>query len=171
MIKNYKKFYAQISSPFHHHLWLAKALRTTNRLIEFIMYSAYFLLIIDLVIKAFSRETTWLIVMPYLLVPGISFILVSIGRHYLNAPRPYEQWAITPIIIREKSGNSMPSRHVFSATIIAMCLFHLNLSLGIIALFLAFLLAIVRVLGGVHYPRDVVVGFMIGLLAGSLLFL
>ena len=65
----------------------------------------------------------------------------------------------------------MPSRHVFSSTIIAMSALSLSPWFGFILLFLTALLALVRVLGGVHYPKDVLVGYACGLLVGSLLYL
>lgn len=65
----------------------------------------------------------------------------------------------------------MPSRHVFSATIISMAILRLNLILGIFFLILSLVIALCRVLGGVHYPRDVMVGFLVGIVCGLLLFL
>ena len=41
---------------------------------------------------------------------------------------------------------------------------------GLPLLVLAALLAVIRVVGGVHYPRDVVVGALCGLVVGGLLF-
>ena len=43
----------------------------------------------------------------------------------------------------------------------------LNPWLGGTMLFLAAILAILRVLGGVHYPSDVLAGYVIGILVGS----
>ena len=65
----------------------------------------------------------------------------------------------------------MPSRHVFSATIISMACLHANLPVGLVLLVLSALLGFVRVLGGVHYPKDVLVGYACGLLLGILFFI
>ncbi len=59
----------------------------------------------------------------------------------------------------------------FSATVIAMCGLRLNLILGVILLVLAVVSAITRVIGGVHFPRDVVIGFICGVICGSFYFL
>ena len=64
----------------------------------------------------------------------------------------------------------MPSRHVFSAVMIALCVCLVQWWLGLILLVLALALAAIRVIGGVHYPRDVIVGALCGLLAGAILF-
>ncbi len=60
----------------------------------------------------------------------------------------------------------MPSRHVFSATIISMACLHASLTMGMICLTLSAFLGLVRVLGGVHFPKDVVVGYICGLVVG-----
>ena len=43
-------------------------------------------------------------------------------------------------------------------------------SFGIFFLIWSCVLALVRVLGGVHYPSDVLAGLLIGILAGVLIF-
>lgn len=43
--------------------------------------------------------------------------------------------------------------------------------LGIFLVFLAVLLALIRVVGGVHYPKDVLAGMAAGLVCGALLWL
>ena len=88
-----------------------------------------------------------------------------------NRPRPYQTWDIQPLIKKDSLGKSFPSRHVFSATVIAMLALMINPWLGGTMLFLAAILAILRVLGGVHYPSDVLAGYVIGILVGLLLYL
>lgn len=101
-----------------------------------------------------------------LLIPGISFVLLSPVRKYMNASRPYEVFDIVPIINKDTKGSSFPSRHVFSAFVIAMTLYYISMPIGILLMFLGTILAIVRVVGGVHFPRDVIVGAIIGVLCG-----
>ncbi len=60
----------------------------------------------------------------------------------------------------------MPSRHVFSITIIAMCWLYVSVPVGVIMLILVVIMAASRVLAGVHFVRDVAAGFAIGILCG-----
>jgi len=74
-------------------------------------------------------------------------------------------------VARNTLGTPMPGRHVFSATVISMCLLYFFWLPGLICLLLSAGLAVVRVIGGVHYPKDVLVGYLCGICWGALLFL
>jgi len=101
------------------------------------------------------------------LVPAISFVLLSVGRYIINRPRPYEAFAVPSVINKDTRGKSFPSRHVFSATIIAMTFLFASpwVWLGVVFLMVSVLLAVVRVVSGVHYISDVIAGIVIAVLA------
>ncbi len=98
-----------------------------------------------------------------ILVPGISFVLVSAFRHIYNAPRPYEVTGIPPMTGKNTKGKSMPSRHTFSIFIIAMTVFYYDYRLGIPMLVFGVVLAALRVVERVHFVKDVVVGAILGI--------
>ncbi len=97
------------------------------------------------------------------LVPGISFGVVTLVRRRINAPRPYQVLDIAPILVKDTQGQSMPSRHVFSLFVIAMTYLWVQPVMGAALLLLSVVLAVLRVLGGVHFPRDVLVGALCGI--------
>lgn len=101
-----------------------------------------------------------------ILVDGVSFILLSIFRDVVNFPRPYEVLEIKPLIHKETKGHSFPSRHVFCIYIIAMTFLSVCLPVGIILLILGGILGAIRVLTGVHFLTDVVVGAIAGIVMG-----
>lgn len=98
-------------------------------------------------------------------VPLGAFIAVSILRYFINAARPYEKMDIKPITTCAKKGKSFPSRHVFSAFMIAFSCLNLSLPLGVVLTVLAIVIAALRILCGVHYIRDVVYGGAVALIA------
>ena len=169
MSRDYAAFYRRLSAPFRRHPRWRAALRLANRVIEVVMYGTYLAMVASLAWHGFITGG-WARLLRLVLIPGVGFVLLSLARRQLNAPRPYEQWSIDPLIAREKTGDSFPSRHVFSATVIAMAALWLDWRWGLPLLVLAALLAVLRVVGGVHYPRDVVVGALCGLVVGGLLF-
>lgn len=137
-----------------------KLINQSNRLITFSVYATYPIVLVILLYTGDPR--IWRV----LFTPAISFVLVSIFRKQINAPRPYEVTGVTPLIKKDTQGKSFPSRHVFSVFVVATTLYHLYISLGIFFMLLGCILAILRVIGGVHFKRDVIVGALIGILSG-----
>lgn len=103
-------------------------------------------------------------------VPLGVLVVVTLLRYIVNAKRPYEKYNYTPVVKKDTKGKSFPSRHTASAFIIAMAFLYIQTSLGVIMLVLATIIAITRVLSGVHFVRDVVGGAAISIITGILCF-
>ena len=166
-MKNYQEWYAHIAANIKNKPFLLSLLRTFNRFMTVVVPIVY----LTLLTTIYFREGFGKQVLMYVFIPASGFVILSFLRKKINAPRPYEEWDIKPLLDRDSPGQSMPSRHVFSATIISMACFHASLSVGVILLVLSAFLGLVRVLGGVHYPKDVVVGYMCALVWGVIFFL
>lgn len=157
-----KDFYDKLSRPFEQDDKKKKRLTAANSLITKAFYIAY---PVQLMILAFTRDERFLRV---LLVPLVSFIIVTIFRKACNARRPYEVWDAPPLISKDTRGNSFPSRHVFSVFMIAMATSHVCLPAAIAMIAAGVFLAAARVLLRVHFVRDVVAGALIGIGLGLL---
>lgn len=166
-MKNYQEWYGNVAANIGNNPFLLKLLRTFNGLMTVVMPIVY----LTLLATTYIQEGLGKQVLIYVFVPATGFVILSFLRKKINAPRPYEEWTIKPLLDRDSPGQSMPSRHVFSATIISMACLHASLSVGVILLVLSALLGLVRILGGVHFPKDVVVGYICGLVWGVLFFL
>lgn len=101
-----------------------------------------------------------------ILVPAAAFGICTIFRRVVNAGRPYEKMNINPLIKKDKKGQSFPSRHTLSAAMIAMTALYVNQCFGIIMLMIAAVIGAIRPIAGVHYVKDVVAGFVIGVAFG-----
>ena len=166
-MKNYQEWYDHVAANIKNKPFLLSLLRTFNRFMTVVMPMIYLTLLATTYLQQeFGKQ-----VLMYVFVPATGFVILSFLRKKINSPRPYEVWEIVPLLDRDSSGQSMPSRHVFSATIISMACLHASLTMGMICLTLSAFLGLVRVLGGVHYPKDVVVGYICGLAWGMLFFL
>lgn len=106
-----------------------------------------------------------------LAVPAAVFVLGTLLRAAINRPRPYEALHFVPLFPKNTKGQSMPSRHCFSAAAIAVAAFTVWEPLGVITGLLAAVVAMTRVLTGVHYPSDVLAGLAFGAGAAVLGFL
>ena len=166
-MKNYQEWYNHIAGKIENKPSLLSLLRTFNRFMTVVMPIVY----LTLLTTIYFREGFGKQFLMYVFIPASGFVILSLLRKKINAPRPYEEWDIKPLLDRDSPGQSMPSRHVFSATIISMACLHASLSVGVILLVLSAFLGLVRVLGGVHYPKDVVVGYICALVWGVLFFL
>ena len=166
-MKNYQEWYDHIAGNIENNPFLLSLLRTFNRFMTVVMPIVY----LTLLVTTYFQEGFGKQVLIYVFISATGFVILSLLRKKINAPRPYEEWDIKPLLDRDSPGQSMPSRHVFSATIISMACFHASLSLGVVLLVFSAFLGAVRVLGGVHYPKDVVVGYICGLAWGVIFFL
>ena len=166
-MKNYQEWYDHIAGNIGNKPFLLSLLRTFNRFMTVVMPMIY----LTLLATTYLQEGLGKQVLIYVFIPASGFVILSFLRKKINAPRPYEEWDIKPLLDRDSPGQSMPSRHVFSATIISMACLHASLTMGMICLILSAFLGLVRVLGGVHFPKDVVVGYICALVWGVIFFL
>ena len=166
-MKNYQEWYDHIAGNIENKPFLLSLLRTFNRFMTVVMPMIY----LTLLATTYLQQGLGKQVLIYVFIPASGFVILSFLRKKINALRPYEVWEIVPLLDRDSPGQSMPSRHVFSATIISMACLHASLSVGVILLVLSALLGLARVLGGVHFPKDVVIGYICGLVWGLIFFL
>lgn len=122
-----------------------------------------------LIIKAFISFDFELVVMTG--VPAGTLLIVTALRKLINRKRPYIKYDTEPLIPKKSIGESFPSRHTASAFIIAMSGFSLSPMLAFCLLFIATLIAITRILAGVHYITDVLAGMLISAGIGTVFFI
>ena len=165
-MKDYTTFYRHLTAPFRSRPQWVKGFAYFNRAMTLFMPLVY-----GLVLLSAYLNKGWKGLLAFILLPAIGFCLLSAIRKRINQPRPYEKWAIQPLLAKDTLGKSMPSRHVFPATLISMCLLYFFWWPGRLCLLLSAGLAAVRVIGGVHYPKDVLAGYLCGICWGSILFI
>ena len=154
-----KETYKKMTGFLHSHPTQAKIVITTNKIITYAIYLAYPCLLLWLIFHNGAATLLEGRIDPLLskaiLVPAVSFIAVSLLR---------------ALIAKDTKGKSFPSRHAFSifvigVTFLAACPLPL---VGWLILALGVCLAVVRVLAGVHFPRDVAAGALLGIACGCL---
>lgn len=116
--------------------------------------------IITLTYLAFTLDKRLLIT---IIKPLSAFTLVTIMRKVIDRNRPFIKYNFEPLYSK-KTNESFPSRHTVSAMSIALLLFNIDLLLGSVALIFASIVAICRILCGVHFISDVLVAIIISIL-------
>ena len=151
------KQYNQMSQPLRERPELLRALTLANKGLTTLGYVVYPLLLVIL----FATQDPFL--MRCFVVPLVGFVTLSLARAAINAPRPYEALDIQPLIKKDTHGKSFPSRHAFSMFMIAFCWLQWCVPVGVLLLIAGVEMSAVRVMGGVHFPRDVAAGFLFAL--------
>ena len=159
--ETYARRYGRWAAALRKRSWAVPVLCAVNRGIVWVFYGAYGALLL----WACATNPWKLVALAG--VPALGFALVSLFRGRFNAPRPYECCNVVPLIAREGAGASFPSRHAFSAAIIATSWFAASAPVAVALLAATGVLAGCRVLGGVHFPRDVVAGAVLGVMVGA----
>lgn len=98
---------------------------------------------------------------------ALGFVLVTVMRKIINLPRPYEVYSFYDAPSRDKKGESFPSRHCYSASVIAVLGWLVSPLVTVAVGLLTLLIAITRVVTGIHFVRDVLCGIALGLLFGG----
>ncbi|MDO4458816.1 MAG: phosphatase PAP2 family protein [Clostridia bacterium] len=155
-----KETYERISAPLRENERAAESLLRLNQIMTYMGFILYPVLIVMEFVAYKS------LCVRSLITAGVPFVLVSVFRYIFNQPRPYEALDIVPLIEKDTKGKSFPSRHVFSIFVIAMCWFKVSPVVGIFLFVGGVFMAVMRVIGGVHYPRDVIAGALIGIISG-----
>lgn len=157
-----KMFYDKLASPFEEDEKKRRRLLKVNDVITKACYIVYPVLLVFLVLTRDVR------VVRVLLVPLVTFAAVTLFRKVCNSKRPYEVWGISPLIPKDTKGKSFPSRHVFSIYIIAMAAGYVCRPAAVVLMLAGIFLAAARVIGRVHFVKDVVAGAALGIVLGWL---
>ena len=91
-----------------------------------------------------------------------AFLLVSLIRYLVAAPRPSTEEA------KKKRSHSFPSRHTFSAFYLAALAFRFSTAASILLYVAAICMGATRVFLGLHHKKDVVAGAALGVLLAVL---
>lgn len=105
-----------------------------------------------------------------LLSMGTAFLFANIIiKNIVQRTRPFEVYPeLIELIISAPSSYSFPSSHTATSFAAATVIFYFSKKLGIASFVMAALIAFSRIFLFVHFPTDVLIGTILGIIIGAL---
>ena len=161
------KFYVNLNRSICSDKTKRQLVMILNELVTYLIALIYFICLIVLIIHHEFRQLFLAV-----LTPVAGFVIARFFRVILRHPRPYQVIRIRPLDREKKTSFAFPSCHVASAFVIGTTLLALSFkAAGILVLILGVVLAVLRVMSGGHFIKDVVSGALLGSLCGIVLHL
>ena len=107
-MKNYQEWYDHIAGKIEKKPIFLRLLRAFNRLMTVVLPIVYLTLLAATYFQEGFGKQVWM----YVFVPASGFVILSLFRKKINAPRPYEVWEIVPLLDRDSPGQSIDRKSV-----------------------------------------------------------
>jgi membrane-associated phospholipid phosphatase len=141
-----------------------------NRLDNFVIFFA-FILIIFLYKRESRQEYLYWPEMKHRLkgvllistAGGLSWLIATIVKYIVRAPRPYLSLENVNLLFPYGGFESFPSGHSAVFAGLAMAMYFYNKKLGYLFGFFALCIGIFRIIAGVHFPIDILTGYIFGI--------
>lgn len=131
------------------------------------IYASKIFLVTYIVLMLWLVMNRSIVLLPYLMGPALSLLLVDFLRRFINRKRPFESLGFKSLIEHEV-GCSFPSKHGTSAFAIAFAMMWVHPLIGYVGIILALLTGLSRIMVGVHYPSDIIGGLLIAIVVSLL---
>ena len=142
-----------------------------DRLIVFFaVYFPYIVVFLAILYLLFNRKnkSRWQEIVYALLSSGIAFLASSMLKILIHVDRPFLRLSDIHSLFAE-SGFAFPSGHATFFSALAFSIFFQHKKAGYWFMFFALLIGVARVAAGVHFPVDILGGFVLGALVAYLL--
>jgi undecaprenyl-diphosphatase len=92
----------------------------------------------------------------------LAYLVADIVKATFPAMRPFAALDFTPLVLGENPLASFPSAHATFFTALGLTIFLQNKKIGKWFLLAALLIGLARIMVGIHWPLDILVGFLLG---------
>lgn len=128
----------------------------------------YFLLAFLAVFLIKSFKKYWQVFSLAILAGGVGRIITEVFRLFWYKPRPFLFQEIKPLFWHWAT-SSFPSGHASFFFGLSFFIYFFNRRIGLLFLGVSFLIALSRVIAGLHWPSDILGGALLGFLVAFLL--
>ena len=127
-------------------------------------YMTYILIGVILISLFYKKKPSFLKLFVVVGAGGTAFAVSKLLKIILQTPRPFVTLDFVPLVV--ETGYSMPSSHATVFSALATVAFGINRDLGIGFSLFALLIGVSRIVLGVHYPSDIIIGFSLCIIIG-----
>lgn len=131
-----------------------------------------FVLIIPaaLSIKKLADEHWWKLIVRAGIAAGLAYVIREIFKIFFFRLRPFAALPnVHQLISMNSNESSFPSGHASVVFALAFAVFFIDREWGWSFIIMAIIVAVGRIFVGVHYPTDIIGGFLVGLVAAWLI--
>lgn len=97
------------------------------------------------------------------IIAGVAYILSYVFKFLLHTSRPFDLLPSVQALFPE-SGYAFPSSHASFFMALALSIFFYHKKAGYLFMLSALIIGLARIAGGVHFPVDILGGFILGIL-------
>ena len=94
---------------------------------------------------------------------SLAWIIAKVLKLLINTPRPFDAFIQVQSLVLE-TGYAFPSGHATFFMALAVSIFFYHKKAGYFFMFFALLISIARIAAGLHFPADILGGFILGAL-------
>jgi len=92
----------------------------------------------------------------------VAWIIATILKYFISSPRPFIYFENVKPLFLHGALDSFPSGHATFFSALALSLFLRHRRMGIYYIFVALIISFARVASGIHFPVDILVGWILG---------
>jgi undecaprenyl-diphosphatase len=134
-----------------------------DKLIIFCAVYLPYLVTLGALIFILSHHKSWTEVIRVFASGVVAWITASVLKMLVHTPRPFNAISTVHSLFPE-SGYAFPSGHATFFSAIAFAIYFKHKKAGYIFLACALIIGLARIAGGVHYPIDILGGYVLGFL-------
>jgi undecaprenyl-diphosphatase len=136
----------------------------------FAKYFEYFLWLALILFLVINLKKYWkMVAEAFIAAIFTRFILAEIIRWLWFRPRPFVSLNFIPLIDQSPTESSFPSGHATFYFALSTIIYSYNKKIGILFYIASIIIVTARVFSGVHWPLDIFIGAILGILTGWVL--
>jgi len=138
-----------------------------------IFFGEYFVYLV-LIIFVYFAYKSWRQgkISPYLAAVAAAIVarfgVITLFRYFYHRPRPFLALSLEQLITNDSY--SFPSGHTIFLFSLATATYFFNKKLSYFIFISGFIVGVARIMGGVHYPSDILGGIILGIITGVIVY-